>query len=559
MAGSGGGEKRCLYEVLGVDSDSSPDDIRAAYKRLALQYHPDKAAASGIPAETATARFQEILNAYEVLSDHRERAWYDSHRSQILFSNPRSSSGAAGDFSDVLDDLFPFFSNSSYSGFSDSGKGFYKVYGDLFGTIYVREVKFAGKMGMGTGAVRESPVIGNSDSPYSQVTAFYAYWMGFCTVLDFAWVEEYKSAAGWSRKARRVMEEENKKSRRKAKREYNETVRGLAEFVKKRDKRVIEMVAKRHAEEEERKAKEKARKEAEAKARAEQARAYKEQEWARTATVEEEFDHDEFEGEEGRKQVELYCVICSKKFKSEKQWANHEKSKKHKDKVAELRYTFQREDEEEEELDGFNENVVIDNVVNDNVVDENVVDGDDISGLCEELEEKGVINEHEVEANGVGGGEEDDFDVEEDMLEAMISQRMSREQGLEQHLEIEPSSGDVHIDESDQEDPTDNGPKKKPRRRRARKEPGGDVLEGSAKTDASGEAKLKIDKTNVDEIQSDKSKKVSKSQGSKGPGQKDENARSKNQSKGKKQKVQQLHFLFLFINLPFCRQFLYIF
>lgn len=82
---------------------------------------------------------------------------------------------------------------------------------------------------------------------------------------------------------------------------------------------------------------------------------------------------------------------------------------------------------------------------------------------------------------------------------------------------------DVHIDESDQEYPRANGTRKKPSRRRAREELGGDVTESSAKKDANGEAKLKIDKTNVDEIQRDKLEKVSKSEGRKGVGQKDEN------------------------------------
>ena len=53
---------------------------------------------------------------------------------------------------------------------------------------------------------------------------------------------------------------------------------------------------------------------------------------------------------------ELYCVACNKKFKSDKQWKNHEQSKKHRDKVSELRMVFEEEEEalkdaEEEEPD----------------------------------------------------------------------------------------------------------------------------------------------------------------------------------------------------------------
>ncbi|XP_073286732.1 DNAJ protein JJJ1 homolog, partial [Primulina huaijiensis] len=219
-------EKRCLYEVLGLSRDCTADEIRSAYKRLALQRHPDKLVQSGVSEADATAAFQELVNAYEVLSDARERAWYDSHRTQILFSTSSSSNGA----SNLVPDLFPFFSNSVYSGYTHSGKGFYKVYGDLFERIYGSELGFAKKLGLDF--PKEAPVLGNLESPYAQVTAFYNYWLGFVTSMDFCWVDQYDVMAGPNRKSRRLMEEENKKLRKKARREFNETVRGLAEFVK---------------------------------------------------------------------------------------------------------------------------------------------------------------------------------------------------------------------------------------------------------------------------------------------------------------------------------------
>ncbi|KAL4579139.1 hypothetical protein LXL04_015275 [Taraxacum kok-saghyz] len=223
-------EKRCLYEVLGLPRDCSPDEIRSAYRKLALQRHPDKLIKSGVSEAEATASFQELVNAYEVLSDVRERTWYDSHRSQILFSNSNSDKSSSG--SAVVPDLMSF-SNSVYSGFSDKGKGFYKVYADVFDKIYRNELNFAKKLGLGD-VVKEAPLMGNLDSPYAQVNAFYGYWLGFVIVMDFVWEDEYDATAGPNRKSRRLMEDENKKIRKKAKREYNETVRGLAEFVNKK-------------------------------------------------------------------------------------------------------------------------------------------------------------------------------------------------------------------------------------------------------------------------------------------------------------------------------------
>ncbi|KAK7330294.1 hypothetical protein VNO77_24484 [Canavalia gladiata] len=340
--------KRCHYEVLGLSRDCTPDEIRSAYRRLALQRHPDKLVQSGISQSDATAQFQELQHAYEVLSDPKERTWYDSHRSQILFSDPNSSRNS------VVPDLFSFFSNTVYSGYSDSGRGFYKVYSDVFEKIHGNEINFAKKLGIGVDAVRQAPVMGNLDSPYAQVTAFYNYWLGFSTVMDFCWVDEYDAMAGPNRKSRRLMEEENNKVRRKAKKEYNDTVRRLADFVKKRDKRVIDMKVKRSVEMEKKKEEERERKKRLEKERKERAMAYEEPEWTK-AEEEEEVEWFEEEVEDKKAEKEFYCVLCGKKFKSEKQWKNHEQSKKHKEKVAEFKDSLGDEEDLEEDAEGERE------------------------------------------------------------------------------------------------------------------------------------------------------------------------------------------------------------
>lgn len=63
-----------LYHSLGLDVNADETDIRKAYRRLALKCHPDKNQGN----ENATAKFQKIANAYEVLSDPKRRAFYDS-------------------------------------------------------------------------------------------------------------------------------------------------------------------------------------------------------------------------------------------------------------------------------------------------------------------------------------------------------------------------------------------------------------------------------------------------------------------------------------------------
>ncbi|XP_009788038.1 DNAJ protein JJJ1 homolog [Nicotiana sylvestris] len=442
-------EKRCLYEVLGVNRDCTPDEIRSAYRRLALQRHPDKLVKSGVPESEATAAFQELVNAYEVLSDARERAWYDSHRSQILFSSnsgPTNSSNSGS-----VPDLFSFFSNSVYSGYSDTGKGFYKVYGDLFEKIYQNDLNFARTLGIGL--PKEAPLMGKLDSPYAQVTAFYNYWLGFVTVMDFCWVDQYDVMAGPNRKSRRVMEEENKKLRKKARREYNETVRGLAEFVKKRDKRVIDMQMKRNEEMERKREKERERKKELEREKAEKAKKYVEPDWAKAEELEDEEIEEEWD-EDGKRKAdgnELYCVVCSKKFKSEKQWKNHEQSKKHKEKVASLREAFDDEDDEYEGLveDGASE----EQKVADGDITADLSADDGVDELAEQFEGSTRIQEDECEDDEVQSSDEDETtskglddglnyrsgndskgvadepgldDDEASVLEAMVSGRKSR-------------------------------------------------------------------------------------------------------------------------------------
>ena len=98
--------KRDYYEVLGVGRDASTADIKSAYRRLAVMYHPDKN--PGNPE--AEGKFKEASEAYAVLSDTEKRSRYDRFGHQGLDGQGFTGfdPGAFGDFADILGDLFGF-------------------------------------------------------------------------------------------------------------------------------------------------------------------------------------------------------------------------------------------------------------------------------------------------------------------------------------------------------------------------------------------------------------------------------------------------------------------
>tara|TARA_B100001093_G_scaffold518644_1_gene604248 strand:+ start:313 stop:1446 length:1134 start_codon:yes stop_codon:yes gene_type:complete len=100
-------DKSDYYELLGVQRDCDPDGLKRAYRKLAMQYHPDRN-----PGDSkAEARFKEINEAYEVLKDGDKRAAYDRFGHAAFEGGGPGASGAefSGGFSDIFDEMFGDF------------------------------------------------------------------------------------------------------------------------------------------------------------------------------------------------------------------------------------------------------------------------------------------------------------------------------------------------------------------------------------------------------------------------------------------------------------------
>ena len=110
-------DKRDYYEVLGVSRDVSADDLKKAYRKLAVKYHPDKNPGDKAAEET----FKEIGEAYEVLSDEQKRAAYDRYGHQAFSGGMGGpAAGGAGGFHDPFDIFREVFGGGGGGGIFES-------------------------------------------------------------------------------------------------------------------------------------------------------------------------------------------------------------------------------------------------------------------------------------------------------------------------------------------------------------------------------------------------------------------------------------------------------
>mmetsp|Transcript_55074 Transcript_55074/g.133805 ORF Transcript_55074/g.133805 Transcript_55074/m.133805 type:complete len:500 (-) Transcript_55074:825-2324(-) len=233
------GTVQCHYDVLRVERDADSSSIKKSYRKLAIQYHPDKnVSKTDDEIKDAADQFRRIQQAYEVLSDPQERRWYDEHRQAILSGWTSGSAGADGGDGDLASRMLfqvgPFMSTACFTSFDDNDKkSFWNVYTQVFEGIVLCE------MNQSDTTIELPTRFGTSDTPWEDVKYFYQSWESFSSALNFAWEDTYNANEdGQNRWVRRRMEEENRKARKSGRKEYNNDILTLVAFVKRRDPRV---------------------------------------------------------------------------------------------------------------------------------------------------------------------------------------------------------------------------------------------------------------------------------------------------------------------------------
>jgi DnaJ homolog subfamily A member 5 len=330
--------------------------IKKAYRRKALELHPDRNFGN---AEEATKLFAEVQSAFEVLSDAQERAWYDSHRNAFLGSS-QPGQHVDGEFfynirvttaDDVAKLMVKYHGRVDYS---DSATGFYGGLREFFAEL-AKEEEVACKWE--NIAPLQYPDFGQKDDDYDDVVRpFYAAWSGFVTSKSFSWKDHFRPSDAPDRRVRRLMEKQNKGLREEAIRDFNDAVRSLVAFVRKRDPRYQQ---KQKSEEERQKtlrdaaAAQSARSRAARQAKLDEIDRQNKPDWANPTKADDEHEGG-FSSQEDSEQHQIECVVCNKTFKSEAQYEAHERSKKH----IKLLKRLQRElrDEDDGLGDGGNPN-----------------------------------------------------------------------------------------------------------------------------------------------------------------------------------------------------------
>ena len=111
--------KRDYYDVLGVSRDASPDELKKAYRKVAMQFHPDRNPGD----KSAEEKFKEAAEAYEILSDADKKAQYDRFGHAGVSGNGRGGFGGGANMDDIFSQFGDIFGEDIFGNFFGGGGG----------------------------------------------------------------------------------------------------------------------------------------------------------------------------------------------------------------------------------------------------------------------------------------------------------------------------------------------------------------------------------------------------------------------------------------------------
>lgn len=111
--------KRDFYEILGVNKGASADEIKKAYRKVAMQYHPDRNPGD----KAAEEKFKEAAEAYEILSDADKKSQYDRYGHAGVSGNGRGFSGGGMNMEDIFSQFGDIFGDDLFGSFFGGGGG----------------------------------------------------------------------------------------------------------------------------------------------------------------------------------------------------------------------------------------------------------------------------------------------------------------------------------------------------------------------------------------------------------------------------------------------------
>lgn len=194
-----------LYELLELGEKrwhATADDIKKSFRRISLIYHPDKISHHGNEArENAESHFKAVMKAYDVLSDKKKRASYDSI--------------------DDVDDSIPGEKDATAS-----SERFY----EKFGACFALNARWS--------VSDRVPELGDDDTDMDTVHSFYDFWYSFKSWRDFSYGTEYDPDQAECREEKRWMERQNSKDTKRKKLDENARIRRLVDLAYKNDPRL---------------------------------------------------------------------------------------------------------------------------------------------------------------------------------------------------------------------------------------------------------------------------------------------------------------------------------